>query len=184
MEDKDVSNQQDDNQLPETARLFAEERGLVPTVEANIPKQKKAEGETEGGAPKTIYRMPGFDGITSLPDLEERISEFLHSSREKANLSQRDFAKLLDITAQVWGRYERAKSSLDVSRLIVISEILGLSPTSLLSQTAPHLFGQSQQGAAARIELYERIHALPDELCLNLLEMVKQIERLQKGIAH
>lgn len=185
MENHDVSNEQDENLLPESARLFAELRGLVPTVEANIPKQqkKKADNEADGKSAKDVYRRPGFEGIVSLPEIDDRIAKFLLEAREQSNLSQRDFAPLVGLSAQVWGRYERSISSLDVSRLIVISEILGLQPTELLSKVAPHLFGMTEKGSQDRIELFQRIGKLPDEVCSNLLEMVKQIERLQKGLA-
>lgn len=186
VENQDVSSEQDEGQLSEKAKLFAELHGLIPTTEANIPKQskKKSEGDSEGGVAKTVYRRPGHEGVVSIPEIEERISAFLLATREKNGLSQRDFASLISLTAQVWGRYERAYSSLDVSRLIVISEIFGLQPAELLGAVAPHLFGSSEQGAKDRIELFRRIGELPDEVCSNLLEMVKQIERLQKGMAH
>lgn len=181
MENQDISDEQDEILLPEKAKIFAELQGLIPTKEANIPKQQKK--NVEGGTAQTVYRRPGFDGVASIPEIEGRISNLLFETREKNGLSQRDFASLLGLTGQVWGRYERAFSSLDVSRLIVISEIFGLQPAEVLSAVAPHLFGSSQKGASDRIELYQRIGALPDEVCSNLLEMVKQIERLQKGMA-
>ena len=186
MENQDVSSEQDEGQLSDKAKLFAEQQGLIPTTEANIPKQnkKKAEGDAEGGVAKTVYRRPRREVVVSTPESEKRMSAFLLATREKNGLSQRDFASLISLTAQVWGRYERAYSSLDVSRLIVISEIFGLQPAELLGAVAPHLFGSSEEGARDRIELFQRIGALPDEVCSNLLQMVKQIERLQKGMAH
>ena len=73
-------------------------------------------------------------------------------------------------------------SSLDVYRLIVLTELLGLQPTDLLGYVAPHLFGETPEGAKDRIELIHRICELPDETATNLLGMVKHLESVARGM--
>ncbi len=183
MESDDVSTEQDENQPPEAVRAYAKKYGLVPTFEAKPLKQvKKGETAPESSRATTIYRRPGYDGVLALPEIERRIGEFLRTVRDKRDISQYDFAVLLGITGQVWGRYERSMSSLDVSRLIVLTELLGLKPTDLLGYVAPHLFGETPEGAKDRIELIHRICELPDETATNLLGMVKHLESVARGM--
>ena len=169
MENQEVLNEQDAASPPESALHFASQRGLVPTTEPEFERNGKK-----------LYRVETFDDIVSLADIKDRIAEFLKDVRDRNELSQLELASLLGISAQVWGRYERAISSLEVTRFIVICEQLGLNPVELLGRTSPHLFGKTKEAAAARIELYMRIGNLPDEVCMSLLEMVKQIENLHK----
>jgi len=183
VESDDVFNEQDDNQPPEAVRAYAKKYGLVPVFEAKPLKQiKKGAEPAESKRATTIYRKPGYEGVLELPEIERRIGEFLRTVRDSRDISQYDFAVLLGITGQVWGRYERSMSSLDVSRLIVLTELLGLQPTDLLAYVAPHLFGDTPEGAKDRIELIHRICELPDETATNLLGMVKHLESVARGM--
>ncbi|MCY1667369.1 helix-turn-helix domain-containing protein [Rhizobium sp. SL86] len=168
VENQEGLNEQDELTPPQSAIYYAERNNLVPT--------------DEDGYRGKIYRAQGFEGPLSLDELKARTAIFLRETRERQNLSQLEVASLLGITAQVWGRYERAVSSLEVTRMIVLCEQLGCNPVELVGHVAPHLFGSSKEGADVRIELARRLSELPDEVCISLLDMVKQIEKLNKQV--
>ena len=171
LENEHMLDEQDTTLIPESALDFAAQKGLVPT----------SEPETERNG-KKLYRKKGFDGVVSIQGIKNHIAEFLKDVRDRNDLSQTELSSLLGISAQVWGRYERAVSSLEVTRLVVLCEQLSCNPVELLGRTSPHLFGKTPESANARVELALRIGNLPDEVCVNLLEMVKQIEKLHQPL--
>lgn len=173
MEKQEFLDEQEtgDSSPPESALKYASERGLVPTTEPDYERNGKK-----------VFRAEGFEGIVPLAEIKERIAEVLKYQRDRNDLSQVELAALLGITAQVWGRYERAVSSLEVNRLIVLCEQLNFNPLEMLAHTSPHLFGNSHESAQTRIEIIRLIGGLPDDICLSLLDMVKQIDKLNRPV--
>ena len=89
-------------------------RGLVETTEPDFERP--------------LWRKPGFDGVVSLDDMDKALSEFLAATRRKAGLTREQLAELLGISGEVYGRYERAESKLNVTRLVHLSRNLRLCP--------------------------------------------------------
>lgn len=159
-----------EDELKDGAYLdYASKEGLVPTSDPDFEKE--------------VFRRPGFEGIKSIDELDERISAFLKTARERKGLKQADVAPLCGLSAQVYGRYERNKSKMTVTRMIVLSEILGFELPEMLHEVAPHLWGETKEAAANRAELFVRMASLSDSMVNDLLSMVREIDRLKKGPA-
>ena len=131
---------------------------------------------------KPVYRRPGFDGIKTFGELDERLAKYLREAREQAGLTQADFAPLMGLSTPVYGRYERAFSKLHVTRMIHASEVLGFLPMDMIYDAAPHLWGKDEQEAQDRLELYKLITRLPHGAARDLLSLAKQIVDLQSQV--
>ena len=127
----------------------------------------------------SIYRRPGFDGVTELGNMDIRIGEALRVVREKQRLSRPDLAPLLGLTTQVYGRYERGEAKLNVTRLVHLSELLDFSPLEIISAAAPHLWGDTQEEAEIRCRLMSHIEKLPLEKAKLLLGVVESFLAVQ-----
>ena len=123
----------------EEAEDYRAKRGLVETNEPDFERP--------------LWRKPGFEGVVSLDDMDKALSEFLAATRRNAGLTRDQLAELLGISGQVYGRYERADSKLNVTRLVHLSEILGFEPIEMIYAAAPYLFGQTPNQAQNRIAL-------------------------------
>jgi transcriptional regulator with XRE-family HTH domain len=136
-------------------------RGLVETTEPDFERP--------------LWRKPGFDGVVSLDDMDKALSEFLAATRRAAGLNREQLAELLGISAQVYGRYERAESKLNVTRLVHLSEILGFPPIEMIYAAAPHLFGKTPAEAGNRIKLMRLMSRMRPEAVDSLLTLVGEL---------
>ncbi|MBB3237005.1 helix-turn-helix domain-containing protein [Phyllobacterium endophyticum] len=128
---------------------------------------------------KPVYRRPGFDGIATFGELDDRLGEALRSCRQKQGLSRADIAILVGLSEQVYGRYERNSSKMTVSRLIHLSEVLGASPLSMLFTTAPHLWGKSEMEAESRFRIMKLLEDLPAETMASVTTLLETVAILQ-----
>lgn len=145
---------------------------------------KSAKGLVETTDPeidKPIYRRPGFDGITTLGEMDEKIAAFLRKAREDEGLTRADLSPLLGLSVPVYGRYERAFSKMHVTRMIHLCEILGFMPIEMLFEAAPHLWGRTPEEAEDRLELAKLMAALPHDTTRDLLALVKRMVAQQKA---
>lgn len=133
-------------------------RGLVETNEPDFERP--------------LWRRPGFDGVVSIDDMDKALSEFLIAARKKAGLTREQLAGLLGISGPVYGRYERAYSKLNVTRLIHLSEILGFPPIEMIYAAAPHLFGDTPELAQQRLTL---LRLLTPEAASALLALAAEL---------
>ncbi|MCF1450172.1 helix-turn-helix domain-containing protein [Agrobacterium vitis] len=144
---------------------YAEKEGLIAVTDQEV--------ET------TIYRRPGFEGVLPLADFEDRIGAWLKSVRASTNLSQEEFGQFLGLTKIAYGRYERGKAKLTLSRYIVICEILGLNPIDGFYNVAPHLFGTTSEIAEQRRNVQSKIATMNDDMLSVLHQMLTNIEALK-----
>lgn len=140
---------------------YRAKRGLVATTEPDFERP--------------LWRKPGFDGVVSLGDMDKALSAFLAATRRKAGLNREQLAELLGISGQVYGRYERADSKLNVTRLVHLSEILGFAPIEMIYAAAPHLFGKTPKEAANRIALMRLMSRMRPEAVDSLLTLVREL---------
>lgn len=130
---------------------------------------------TDPGFERPLWRKPGFEGVVSLDDMDMALSAFLGLMRRKAGLNREQLAELLGISAQVYGRYERAESKLSVTRLIHLSEILGFAPIEMIYASAPHLFGKTARQAENQIRLMRLMSRMRPEAVDSLLMLVSEL---------
>lgn len=138
--------------------------------------------DDDSGRP--IFRRPGYEGIVSLTDLEKRVAASLRQAREKNGLTHADVALMLDLHPQVYGRYERGESKLNVTRLVHLSEILDCSPLDVVLAAAPHRFGDTQHEADRRRQLLKIVEALPSDAVDSLLSLVDAMTKLNRSDHH
>lgn len=122
---------------------------------------------------KDTFRRPGYEGVVPLDDLETRIGGALKEAREKCGLTHADVASMLGLHPQVYGRYERGESKLNLTRLIQLSELLDFSPLNLIFAAAPYRFGSTQEDAKRRQRLVGIVETLPDDAVVALLSLVE-----------
>lgn len=137
---------------------YRKRRGLVETTEPDFERP--------------LWRKPGFDGVVSLDDMDKALSEFLAAKRRNAGLTREQLAELLGISGQVYGRYERADSKFNVTRLVHLSEVLGFFPIEMIYAAAPHLFGRTPTEAENRIKLMRLMSRMRPEAVDSLLTLV------------
>ncbi|AYD00640.1 transcriptional regulator [Neorhizobium sp. NCHU2750] len=135
----------------------------------------------DGEGDKPIFRRPGFEGVVSLTDLEKRIGEALRQARDKTGLTHADVAPMLGLHPQVYGRYERGESKLNVSRLIQLSELLNFSPLDVLLAAAPYRFGETSGEADQRARLMQIVETLPPDAVTSLLSLVEAMKQMNAG---
>lgn len=140
---------------------YRSRRGLVDATEPRVKRR--------------LWRKPGFDGVTSLRDMDEAIGEFLATARSREGLTREQVAELLGITGQVYGRYERAQLQLNVTRLVHLSEVLGFEPMEMIHAAAPHLFGDTLEQAKKKIALMRLMSRLKPEVVDSLLLLVGEL---------
>ncbi|KJF70260.1 helix-turn-helix domain-containing protein [Agrobacterium arsenijevicii] len=144
-----------------------EELGLVKT----------ADPENE----KPVYRREGLDGISTFEELDSKLGDELRKCRQAKDLSRADLATLVGLSEQVYGRYERSSSKMQVSRLIHLSEILGVSPLGMLFAAAPHLWGQTADEADTRYRIMKLLEDLPAETMASLVTLLETVSVLQRS---
>lgn len=140
---------------------FRVERGLVETREPDFERP--------------LWRRQGFDGVVPLGDMDKAFSEFLAKVRRKGGLTREQLAELLGISGQVYGRYERADSKLNVTRLVHLCEILGFDPIEMIYAAAPYLFGETPKEAQNRIRLMRLMSRIRPEAVESLLLLVGEL---------
>jgi transcriptional regulator with XRE-family HTH domain len=143
------------------AGAYRARHGLVETIEPDFERP--------------LWRRPGFEGVVSLDQIDRALSEFLASARRKNGLTREQLAELLGISGQVYGRYERADSKLNVSRLVHLAEILGFQPIEMIYAAAPHLFGETPKQAENRIALMRLMSRMRPEAVESLLMLVGEL---------
>lgn len=142
-------------------------------VEFGLVKTSDPENE------KPVYRRQGFDTIATFEELDAKLGEQLRKARQDKNLSRADVATLVGLSEQVYGRYERSSSKMQVSRLIHMSEILGVSPLGLLFATAPHLWGKTEKEAETRFRMMKLLEDLPKETISQIVVLLETVSILQ-----
>lgn len=129
---------------------------------------------------KPVYRRQGFDGISTFDELDNKLGEELRRCRQKKGLSRADMATLVGLSEQVYGRYERNSSKMTVSRLIHLSEVLGISPLAMLYPTAPQLWGKTEMEAEARIRIMGLLENLPSDTMESVVKLLETVHVLQE----
>jgi transcriptional regulator with XRE-family HTH domain len=142
-------------------QAYIEEHGLVETH--------------DGEAKKPIYRAPGFDGIRSFDEMERIFSQFIRQHREAKRLNREQMGTMVGLHETIFGRYERAFSKLQATRLIHLCEILDCSPVEMIHAAAPHLFGENREDADNKLKLMLRILDMPASTASSLLTMIEQL---------
>jgi transcriptional regulator with XRE-family HTH domain len=143
-----------------------EELGLVKTVD---PENEKP-----------VYRRQIPEGISTFEELDAKLGDMLRKSRKASDLSRADLATLVGLSEQVYGRYERSSSKMLVSRLIHLSEILGVSPLGMLYATAPHLWGKNPEEAETRFRMMKLLEELPPETMSSVVKLLETVSVLQE----
>lgn len=128
---------------------------------------------------KPVYRREGFGGIPTFEELDTKLGEELRKCRQLEDLSRADLATLVGLSEQVYGRYERSSSKMQVSRLIHLSEILGVSPLGLLFAAAPHLWGKTPEEADTRFRMVKLLEELPPETMSSIVKLLETVSVLQ-----
>jgi transcriptional regulator with XRE-family HTH domain len=139
---------------------------------------KNAHGLVETTDPdvdRPLCRKPGFEGIDTLGEMDEKLSAFLRRKREELGLSRDELAPMLGISRPVYGRYERAFSRLTVTRMIHLCELLGFMPTDMLYEAAPHLWGKTPEEAEDRVTLTKLIERMPHDTIRDLIRLLKRM---------
>ncbi|MEY9103721.1 transcriptional regulator with XRE-family HTH domain [Sinorhizobium fredii] len=124
---------------------------------------------------RPVYRKPGFDGIETSHEMDERISAFLKNTREAKGLSRAELAQLLGLSVSVYGRYERSESRMTVPRLIHLCELMGFMPIDMIFSAAPHLWGKTPEEAEDRLTLTKIIERLPHDTMRDLIRLLKRM---------
>lgn len=132
---------------------------------------------------KPLYRREGLDGTSTFEDLDTKIGEALRACRQDKNLSRAELATLVGLSEQVYGRYERNSSKMHVSRLIHLSEVLGVSPLTMLFSAAPHLWGTTKEEADTRFRMIKFLEDLPFETMSSIVTLLETVSVLQNGAA-
>lgn len=128
---------------------------------------------------KPVYRHEGWSGIATFDELDARLGNALRSCRRDKGLSRAELSTLVGLSEQVYGRYERSSSKMTVSRLIHLSEVLGVSPLTMLFTAAPHLWGDDQQEAESRFRMMKLIEDLPAETMASVVSLLETVAVLQ-----
>ncbi|MFC6487105.1 helix-turn-helix domain-containing protein [Nitratireductor sp. GCM10026969] len=142
---------------------YKKRMGLVETADPDIAKP--------------VYRRPSFDGVRTLGEMEQRIADHLRGKRKEKALSREELAELLGLSAQVYGRYERAFSKMHVTRMIHLCEVLGLMPMEMLFDAAPHIWGRTPEEAEDRLALAKLVVGLPHAVTKDLLRIVEHLSQ-------
>ncbi|MBP2238728.1 transcriptional regulator with XRE-family HTH domain [Sinorhizobium kostiense] len=143
------------------AKSLIRARGLVETADPEFPRP--------------AFRQPGFDGILTAKEMDEKISAWLKHTREAKGISRADAAHLLGLSVTVYGRYERSEGRMTVPRLIHLCEIMGFMPLDLIFDAAPHLWGKTPEEAEERRTLTRLIELLPADTMRDLIRLLKRM---------
>ncbi|WP_236761724.1 helix-turn-helix domain-containing protein [Agrobacterium tumefaciens] len=138
---------------------------------------------TDPGFEKTLFRMASFEGIKNFDDIERELGVLIRRSRDDTGLIRADFASLVGLSPTVYARYENAVSSMTVTRLIHLCELLDLDPDDLVFALAPHLYGPSSEEGEDRLELLSLSRTLSPDAAHDLLQLVKRIAPHSGGSA-
>lgn len=128
---------------------------------------------------KPVYRHEGLSGIATFDELDARLGDALRRCRQDKGLSRAELSTLLGLSEQVYGRYERSSSKMTVSRLIHLSEVLGVSPLAMLFAAAPHLWGDNEQEAESRFRMMRLLEDLPAETMASVVTLLETVAVLQ-----
>ncbi|WP_370007144.1 helix-turn-helix transcriptional regulator [Sinorhizobium fredii] len=143
-------------------------RGLVETTDPEFPKP--------------VFRQPGFDGILTAKEMDEKISAWLKKTREAKGISRADLAHLLGLSVSVYARYERgSEARMSIPRLIHLCEIMGFMPLDMIFDTAPHLWGKTPEEAEERRTLTRLIELLPADTMRDLIRLLKRMTPGEEG---
>lgn len=117
----------------------------------DLIKYKSSKGlveTTDDEVDRPLHRRPGFEGIVSFKEMDERLAAFLRKAREDEKLTRADFATIVGLSTAVYGRYERAFSRMTVTRMIHLCEPLGFQPIDMLFAVAPNAGGSERSPRA------------------------------------
>lgn len=138
---------------------------------------------TDPSVEKTLFRKASFEGIKNFDDIEKELGVLIRRSRDDAGLIRADFASLVGLSPTDYARYENAVSSMTVTRLIHLCELLDLAPDDLVFAVAPHLYGPGFEEAEDRLELMRLSRTLSPDAVHDLLQLVKRIAPHSGGSA-
>ena len=95
----------------------------------------------------------------SSPDLNVEIGERLKAIREKARLSQTEFAERLGVVLRTYASYERGERSLSVEVLKALHDEFHVDPMWLLSgpEPEPRKSGSDKQRTDLLVEIIVRV---------------------------
>ena len=141
------------------------------------------EPATDPKIDRTVYRRPGFGGISTSPEMDEVIAATLRRFRTERDLSRAELATLLGSIEAVYGRYERGLTKLHATQVLHLCEVLGIFPDDLLFDAAPHLWGGTPEEAHERRRITMMIQALPPETLHTVATILDSIFALQKAQA-
>lgn len=88
------------------------------------------------------------------------IGKQIRAARKAAGVTHVELGKLLGVSQSVISKYESGDIDMPVSRLLDISEALGVTPAALLGETEP-----KPDGTAERLQrIAEQLEALAEQL--------------------
>ncbi len=120
----------------------------------------------------------GLTAFLQLDELDRRISEALKRSSRGHRPTMAEVAPFLGLHNQVYGRYERNETPMQVSRLIHLSEVLDFSPIDLIMAAAPYRLGKTQSEADKRRKLIKVVESLPLDAVESLLVLIEAMAKL------
>ncbi|MFC3221352.1 helix-turn-helix domain-containing protein [Tianweitania populi] len=142
-------------------------RGLVETTDDEVDKP--------------LHRRPGYQGIVSFGEMDEKLAAFIRNKRETQGLTRAEFAAIVGLSTPVYGRYERAFSRITVTRMIHLCELLGFMPIDMIFEAAPHLYGRTHEEAEDHRKLSQLIRNLPHETIRDLIGLLKRMTPDEAG---
>ncbi|RYG97940.1 MAG: XRE family transcriptional regulator [Alphaproteobacteria bacterium] len=120
---------------------------------------------------KPVFRRDASSGIKPFEEIDRDLGNALKETRKVTGLSREAIAELVGLSTPVYGRYERGFSSLTVTRLIHLCEVLNIGPEEMIFSVAPHLYGVSQEEAEERYATFSMVRKLD----VDTLKLVRQL---------
>ena len=114
-------------------------------------------------------------------EFDQELGERIVEARRRQKLSRTKLAEQLGITAPMLLKHERGVSAISASRLVELSEILRIPPTSMLPT------GQFSQGQQIILDTEERelvqsLRKLPQRLRRKALSLCLEIAQTLKSV--
>lgn len=123
----------------------------------------------------TNFRVSPFGEVKSYKDMNDAVGAYFEDERKSQKLSRNIIGQLLGTPGHVYQRFEKGNTRFTIARAIHLIELLGGSPIGFLYAAAPHLFGKSEDEAALRKSLIDKILSLEAGAVADLSRVVAHI---------
>lgn len=102
----------------------------------------------------------------------ESMAEFISEMRKAKNLTQKQLAQQLNITDKAVSKWERGMGYPDISVLVKLAEILGVTTTELLNARKDESSAETEEPVKAALQYAEKVtktHSSKAKLIINLI---------------